>query len=357
MAERLRVIDFGVTEPLRSQTSWHAVSEGVDDGEAPTLSFVRTSRPYACLGFHRSYDEVDAARCDEKGWPLYRRMVGGGPVYVDGEQLCFQVSVPARLVPAARPKAMRRLLEPAVEAFVHAGVDARLGTDCEITVGDRKVCGHGAAQIGSAVVVVGNLIERFDHDAATSILAIPGAEERREVNRLMRRYVAWDGADPAVDPSRFQTAAVEAYSDAFGLCAEAGGLSPAEYGHLRRLDVRFCDRRWVEGSPRRGCPDAWRVKIRSGVWVLSFRDGGRAVVLSVVGGRVERAVVVHADVSGDGSCKDDGCDQDAGYGQDARYHEIFDGASLRDDLSRLEALFGELGGRAASALSDMALAG
>ena len=78
-------------------------------------------------------------------------------------------------------------------------------------MGEAKVCGHGAAQIEDAVVVVGNLIERFDHAAAARVLALPD-EVRAEVVRLMRRFVA---ATPA-DAAAFRAAAVAAYGQALG---------------------------------------------------------------------------------------------------------------------------------------------
>ena len=76
----LRVIDFGSVTPLRSQTLWHAVAYGVSAGAAPTLSFVRPSAPYVCLGYHRDLEEVDQEYCRSHGLAVYRRMVGGGPV-------------------------------------------------------------------------------------------------------------------------------------------------------------------------------------------------------------------------------------------------------------------------------------
>ncbi|MGH8993738.1 MAG: lipoate--protein ligase family protein, partial [Acidimicrobiia bacterium] len=180
--------------PLRSQTLWHAIAHGVSEGAPPTLSFMRPSRPYVCLGYHRRREEADLAACADAGLPVFRRMVGGGVVYLDADQQFFQVTVPAASVPPARDAALRKLLLPAVAAFRAAGVPAELDDDGEITVGEAKVCGHGAGQIGDAVVVVGNLIERFDHEAAASVLRLE-ADARAEALRLMRRFVTATPAD------------------------------------------------------------------------------------------------------------------------------------------------------------------
>src|SRR6185436_20006003 len=110
-----------------------------------------------------------------------------------------------------------------------------------------------------AVVVVGNLIERFDHTAAARVLALP-EEVRAEVIRLMERYVL---ATPA-DPAAFRAAAIAAYGEALGLEPVPGGLSPSERERLFRLDEQFRSPEWLSG-PLRPVSQCSQVKIRAGV--------------------------------------------------------------------------------------------
>ncbi|MCP5031447.1 MAG: lipoate--protein ligase family protein [Actinomycetia bacterium] len=292
-AEGLRVIDFGSVSPLRSQTLWHAVANGVSNDSPPTLSFCRPRSPYVCIGYHRRLDEVDTDWCDSRDLPVYRRMVGGGPVYLDSGQLFFQITVPMKAVPPSRPKALRMLLEPAVEAFRASGIDARLDDRLEITVGDRKVCGYGAGQIGDAAIVVGNLIESFDHRAAASILSIPTEAARAEFARLIQRYVA---ATPA-DASRFRTAAVSAYSRALGRHGEPGELVAHEKVKLADLDRKFVDPAWVRG-PSRPTPAAWQAKVKAGVWVFAASEDGTELTLGLDGTRVLSARVAAPELNG-----------------------------------------------------------
>ncbi len=292
-AEGLRVIDFGSVSPLRSQTLWHAVANGVSNGSPPTLSFCRPRSPYVCIGYHRRLDEVDTEWCEGQDLPVYRRMVGGGPVYLDAGQLFFQITVPMRDVPPARPKALRMLLEPAVEAFRASGIEARLDDSLEITVGDRKVCGYGAGQIGEAAIVVGNLIQSFDHRAAASILRIPTEPARAEFARLIERYVA---ATPA-DASKFRTAAVQAYSHALGREAEPGELAADERAKLAELDREFVDPAWVRG-PSRPIPAAWQAKVKAGVWVFAASEDGTELTLGLDGTRVLSARVTAPELNG-----------------------------------------------------------
>jgi lipoate-protein ligase A len=305
----LRVIDFGRVTALRSQTLWHALAYGVSAGGPPTLSFMRPSRPYVGLGYHRRMEEADIDACREAGLPIFRRMVGGGVVYLDEHQQFFQICLPVRCVPRSREQALRRLLTPAVMAFRAAGVPAELDDDLEIVVGEAKICGHGAAQIDDAVVVVGNLIERFDHTAAARVLALPD-EVRAEVVRLMERFVV---ATPA-DSAAFRSAAVDAYGEALGLEPVAGRLSDYERERLLELDGRFRSPAWLRGPDRpnpkyapggAGVSPAATVKVRAGVFVLCAEHERSRAVATVVGGRIERARVSDPELNGAGAVLED----------------------------------------------------
>jgi len=285
----LRVLRFGRVSPLRSQTLWHAIAEGVSAGASPTLSFMRPDSPYVSVGYHHDLGHVDLEACARAGVPVYRRMAGGGAVYLDDAQLFFQIAVPASILPAVRSEAVARLLSPALPAFEAAGLPARLDATGEIVVGDRKVCGHGAAQVGRAVVVVGNLIERFDHAAAAALLRAPGGEAAAEALQLMRRYV---GPDPAseVDAAAFETAAVRSYADALGREPVAGELSALEQDALQRWDETLESAEWRAGPAARALR-AWQLKVRGGVFLVAAEDGGTRVRATVVDERL-RAVCV-----------------------------------------------------------------
>ncbi len=279
----MRVIDFCTVTALRSQTVWHALCRAVRPGDTPVLSFVRPSEPYVSIGYHRDLVEVDTDYCRAGGVPVYRRMVGGGPVYCDADQLFFQIILPARDLPARRSTALATLLQPAVRALRAVGVDAELDRFGEISVGAAKVCGHGAGQLGDGAAIVGNLISAFDHERATRVLRLD-PDVREVVLALMRRYVA---ATP-VDPAAWQAAMVHEYAEHFGSEPTDDQLTPAAKQQLTRMDSRLGNHEFVAGTPRAVRP-VRTVKVRAGVWVHDWRRDGERVVLGIAGGVVEVA--------------------------------------------------------------------
>ncbi len=279
----LRVIDFGPVSPLQSQTLWHAIAHGVSAGSPPTLAFMQPDAPYVSIGFHRRLDEIDGTYCRAAGLPIYRRMVGGGPVYLDDGQIFFQIILPLAMAPPVRSQAVRTLLAPAVDAFQAVGIDASIEPAGDVVVGDKKICGHGAGQIENAVVVVGNLITRFDHTAAARIVAAPDEESRAEFEALMRRYVT---PTPAA-ATAFAAAATMAYATRLGLQPVDGQLSALETEKLAEIDEDFVDDDWVRGSER-APTGVWQVKVKAGVFLITARAGGSSVRVSIGAGRILR---------------------------------------------------------------------
>jgi lipoate-protein ligase A len=330
MPERtLRVLDWGSQAPLRSQTLWHAAAYGVSRGQPATLGFVRPSKPYVSIGYHRRLDEVDLDACASRRLAVFRRMIGGGPVYLDRDQLFFQIALPADEVRLPGAAAIRELLAPAVAAFRDAGVDAVFDEQGDISTPEGgKISGIGGGRIEDACIAVGNLIEDFDHAAMAAVLATDEPLLRDEALRLMRRFVV----PTPVDEPAFKDALVQRYADAFELEPRTAGLSAFEEERLAELDVRFEDSAWLAG-PDRPAPAARQVKIRAGVWVFASEAGGARVVGSVIGDRLERVWVRDPGANGGG----------------AALERALVGATLAD-AATLAGGHGALGGRVAAAL-------
>ena len=281
MRDGLRLLDLGWVSGLRSQTVWHAVAERTTPDDRATLCLCSPTDAYVSIGYHRRLDEIDLAACEQRGLPVYRRRVGGGPVYCDGSQLFFQLIVPERGWPAMMDRAWERAMGPAVDAFRAMGVKAELTEANDLVAEGRKISGTGAARIGDALVFVGNVIFDFDHDAMADILAL-SAGAKKEAARLMRRYLApvHEAANREVDRAEAVRELIDSYAAAFGI-PRRSTLTDDEVDAARALDERFADRAWV-GSDRP--PVSPRIKIRAGVSLLLLGSSWVSVVDGVIEG-------------------------------------------------------------------------
>ena len=289
-APGLRVVDAGDAGAYTSQALWHGIASAMHPGATPTLSFCRPIEPYVGLGYHRSLEEIDGEACRRLGLPIIRRRIGGGPVYLDSDQLFFQITLPADLAPARVDRLYELCLEPAAEAFRALGLGARRNGANDLSVGDRKVSGTGAGRIGDGVTVVGNVIFYFPHRRMVEILALPGDRVRSECLRLMQRHVsslAGEGLE-AVGFDDARAALIDSYGRAFGRPRE-GSLNEAEAEEVRGWEERFRDPVWLAGPDQPPRPaTSHRIKISADAWVVAAAEEGVRVEASIVAGKIER---------------------------------------------------------------------
>jgi lipoate-protein ligase A len=286
----LRVIDAGLVSAAHSQSLWHGIASAMETGDVPTLSFCQPAAPYVCLGYHGRLDEIDLRACQALGLPILRRQIGGGPVYIDSDQLFFQITLPEGRAPASVARLYRELLAPAVVAFRRLGLDARLDGLNDIVVSDRKLSGTGAGRIGAAVTVVGNVIFRFPHERMARLLALPSDATRADYLRLVRRYVSSLEAEgrSGVDVELVKERLRSAYSAGLNLTLRCDRLTPAERAAIDGWELCFSDPDWLAGPalpPRR----VRTVKVRDGVWMLILNSDGVSGTVCVVEGKIERA--------------------------------------------------------------------
>ena len=84
----MHLFHLGYVPWLDSQLVYHAQPRVGIEG----LNILAPSEPYVCIGYHQDLEqEVDVAFCRERGIPVFRREVGGGAVFLDGNQIFYQV--------------------------------------------------------------------------------------------------------------------------------------------------------------------------------------------------------------------------------------------------------------------------
>lgn len=236
------------------------------------LFILRPSTPYFCLGCHQdTRQEIDLAYVQQHNIPLLRREVGGGAVYLDGQQLFYQFILRKDRpgLPAAKGDFYRMLLQPVVETYRHFGVAAEFRPVNDIVANGRKVSGNGAAEINNMLILVGNFILDFDYETMSKVLRVPDEKFRDKVYKTLSENLSTFKRETGMIPETADLALdlrqrVEAL---LGPLEEKQAIDPA----LRQMaDERFAvmyDNEWLFENDARQ-EQHKQVKIRDGVVVL-----------------------------------------------------------------------------------------
>lgn len=277
------VVNLGTVDAADSHALWHAYAHTC---RHPTLIVARPRSAYVSLGFQRHQSELNWAAIRAHDLLAVRREVGGGPVWLDERQLFFQLVIPREdvAVGARGPRLVAEVLTRVASAWRRLGLATDVDRHGEIVLSGRKLCGHGAGEIGSSVVIVGNLLEDFDAERAAGILALSEVA-REEATELMRDHVGPPAA-LHVDDDVFAACLVEALT---GLLGEPHAtwldVDDALLDHYRTPLFERDESTWLRPRPNPGHRTA---KIRAVLWLHDVEIGGERVALTVREGTLVR---------------------------------------------------------------------
>ena len=291
----IRRLDLGAVPPLRSQGIYHGLAAAMDAATPDTIVFCAPAAPYFCVGYHqRAADVLDLALCRRRGWPVLRRRLGGGAVYLDQAQLFYQVVVHRSRAPFAVDRIYATYLAAPVLGLRRLGLDARLCATNEIEVGGRRIAGTGGGHLGEAVVVVGNVLFDFPDAVMARAWRTPSTPFRRLAHAGLRSYVTTlareFGAAPPMEAVRDAIGA--AYAETLGLPLVPGALTARERRAVATAEAELAGRAFVPGGGgRRG----GGLQIARGTYVYEGRAAGADIRVSL---RLRDGVIDALAVSG-----------------------------------------------------------
>lgn len=168
-----------------SQTIYHALAAQGQEA----LLLVSPATPYVCIGFHQNLEqEVDIDFCMSNQIPVFRRDLGGGAVYLDGDQFFFQLILHKDnpLVPTNKNAFYRKFLQPVINVYQHLGIPAKYKPVNDVIVETRKISGTGVGEIGDCIVFVGNLILDFNYEMMSRVLKVPDEKFRDKLHKTLK---------------------------------------------------------------------------------------------------------------------------------------------------------------------------
>lgn len=257
-----------------SQLAYHALAHLGREG----LILCSPDEPYISVGYCQdSAQELDLAYCRAAGLPIFRREVGGGAVYLDRHQLFWQVVLKQDhpLVSLNRQAFYRRFLAPVVAAYRALGVEACVAPVNNVAVGERRIAGTGAGEIGDCVVFVGNLMRRFDCAVMARVIKAPTPAFRRCFQRHMEQQLTSLRRELGVQRERaladrlLHDLLAREFARVLGSLEERP-LDPELRQAMERLGRRLLSDAWTY-FPRRIRPHR-KIKVRAGLFLHHWRE-------------------------------------------------------------------------------------
>ena len=235
------------------------------------LFVLRPATPYVCIGYHQdAQQEIDLEFTKANHIPVFRREVGGGAVYLDGQQLFFQLIINEKHpgVPANIAQFYKKYLQPVIDTFRAFDVPAEYKPVNDIIANGRKISGTGAAEVEDMLILVGNFIQDFNYEMMSKCLRVPDEKFRDKVHKTMYENLT---------TMLRETGKIPANKDLGDELAKryaelVGELTP------RELDTELTHKadellkemntpEWLLDNDRRR-PDSRQVKISEGVYVI-----------------------------------------------------------------------------------------
>ncbi len=246
--DAIRLLDLGTVSPVRSQSIYHAIGYAMGDDSPDTILLVSPDTPYVSIGRHQDADrEVDLEYCAAHGLPVIRREVGGGAVYLDGNQLFTQWIFQARNLPGTVQDRFVLYAETLVRTYRALGIAAEYRPINDIHVAGRKIGGTGAARMDRAEVVVGSLMFDFDTASMARVLKVPSEKFRDKVFQSLTEYMTTMRRELGEPPARETVVGtyLESCAAVLGRPIEPGELRVEELELAASLDERFASEDWL----------------------------------------------------------------------------------------------------------------
>jgi lipoate---protein ligase len=226
----IRLLDLGMISPWETQAVYHLLAENMSIEKPDTIIICRPNEPYLCLGYHQVFESVfDSAECTRRGFPVFRRRLGGGATYLDKNQLFYQCIFHHTRMPILLTDIYALALAAPVNTLKQLGLNAELCETNEIEVDGKRIAGTGGGRIEEACVVVGNLLFDFDFEAMSSVWRTPSSAFRQLAKAALRQQITTlKEQAPQLQFQHLTDRLIQAFAESFGRPVQPNRLTDEE---------------------------------------------------------------------------------------------------------------------------------
>lgn len=169
-----RWLDLGDLPPVDLHAAYTGLARAMGPEDSPVLLWARSDRPHLSIGASQSVSaDLDMSYCHAEGIPMIQRPLGGGTVWLDGDQECFFFIVHQSRVPGGHRGLFYLCLDLVVDWFQAMGLAAHRVGGQDLWAGGRKIMGSGAATQAGALVFGASVLRHFPARAFARCIRAP----------------------------------------------------------------------------------------------------------------------------------------------------------------------------------------
>ncbi len=190
LSKNWRLIILKDLDPIRLQAIYHALALSTSRNSKSNIVILTTTNETSIsCGFHQNlYQEVDLDYCKKNDIKLIRRMAGGGLVLLDREQVFYNVILAGMGFPSPVKNLYKVSLDGPNSFLRSLNLDSNIDFN-EISIGNRKISGTGAASIEKSGIVAGNIILDFNFEMFCNALNVPNEQFRQLLKEKIEKYM------------------------------------------------------------------------------------------------------------------------------------------------------------------------
>ena len=266
----IRLIDAGTVSGLRSQSIYHGLAHNLGPNDDDIIVTAHPSDRYMCIGyFHDAMQQLDITYCRNNNIPIIRRETGGGTVLIDSGQLFIQWIFHPNKLPARVDQRFEMFIKPLIDTHKFFGINAYYHPINDVHVDNKKIVGTGAAFIGNAEVVTGNLLFDFDYHTMCNALQLP-SNMKESVYRTMKDSLTTIHRELSQKPdvNQWKRQYLNDCKSLFNTSFYTSQITTKEEAMIRQVEDKFLTDRWLFHRKK---PEKKEriIKIHNNLWVAS----------------------------------------------------------------------------------------
>ncbi len=261
-----RLLNLAEIPWQRTQSIYHALALIQDKLSTPnTLIINWPNKPFVCIGLHQIVELViETNYLEKKNIPFLRRSCGGGSVYLDQDQVFYQIICKEKDHPKSLEEFYKFFLTPVIKTYQFFNIPAQYTPINDIVANGRKISGNGAVSFEDSKVLVGNFIFSFPSKMMSKILKVPNEKFRDKIAKSLEERMGSFSLFLENVPKKEEVVEkfIEFFEEEINVRLTEGTLLHEEIEKIEEIENSYAQKDWIYYVEKEG-KELFQQKIKS----------------------------------------------------------------------------------------------